>query len=76
MYRISYKPLAQTLTDRKWNKGDLQKATGLSSATIAKISKNESVTMNVIGRICEALKCSISGVVEIIDDSSTEDHDV
>ena len=66
MYTISYDPLAKTLIDRKMNKGDLQKKTGLSSTTIAKISKNESVTMDVIGRICEALECPIYDVVEIL----------
>ena len=66
MYRISYDPLLKTLVDKKMSKGDLQKLTKLSSATIAKISKNESVTMDVIGRICEALKCSVVDVVEVL----------
>lgn len=65
MYKISYDPLWKTLVDKRWNKVDLQKATKLSSATIAKLTNGESVTMDVIGRICEALECPVYDVVEI-----------
>lgn len=66
MYTISYDPLWKTLVDKKMNKVDLQKKTQLSSATIAKLTKGESVTLDVIGRICEALECPIYDVVEIL----------
>lgn len=65
MYTISYDPLWKTLVDRKMGKTDLQKLTKLSSTTIAKLSKGESVTLDVIGRICEELKVSVQDVVEI-----------
>lgn len=65
MYTISYDPLWKTLVDKHWNKVDLQKSTKLSSATIAKMTNGESVTLDVIGRICEALECPIYDVVEI-----------
>ena len=45
------------------NKGDLQKLTGLSSSTIAKLSKNEVVKLDVVDRICETLKVPIYDVV-------------
>ena len=48
------------------NKGDLQKLTGLSSSTIAKLSKNEVVKLDVVDRICEALTVPISDVVEVV----------
>ena len=65
MYTIYYDPLWKTLVDKKMNKVDLQKSTKLSSATIAKMTNGESVTLDVIGRICEALECPINDVVEI-----------
>lgn len=61
---IIYNPLWATLKARKMNKGDVQKLTGLSSATIAKLSKNESVSLDVVDRICEALQVPIYDVVE------------
>ena len=62
---ITFDPLWRTLKSKEMNKGDLQKLTGLSSATIAKLTNGESVTMDVIGRICEALECPVYDVVEI-----------
>ena len=52
------------------NKGDLQKLTRLSSATIAKLSKNESVTLDVVDRIASILQVPIYDVVEILPDDS------
>lgn len=63
---ISFDPLWRTLKAKYMNKGDLQKLTGLSSATIAKLSKNESITLEGVDRIAVALKVPIYDVVEII----------
>ena len=63
---IKFDPLWQTLRMKDMNKSDLQKLTGLSSATIAKIGKNESVTLDVVDRIATALEVPIYDVVEVI----------
>ncbi len=62
---ISFDPLWATLKVKGLNKGELQKLTGFSSSTIAKLSKNEVVKLDIVERICEKLDCSISDVVEI-----------
>lgn len=62
---ITFNPLWETLREKDMNKEDLRKATGLSSSTMAKLSKNESVMLDVVDRICEALNCSVSSVIEI-----------
>ncbi len=68
---ITFDPLWNTLKNRKMNKSDLQKITGLSSATIAKLSKSDaSIMLDVVDRIAEALQVSISDVVEVIDYAS------
>ena len=67
---IRYDPLWQTLKAKGMNKGDLQKITGLSSTTIAKIGKNESVTLDVVDRICNALAVPIYDVVESVEEES------
>lgn len=64
-YTISYDPLWKTLIDKKLTKTELAKRIGLSKATMAKMGKNEMVTLDVIGRTCAELQISISGVVEI-----------
>ncbi|NMA50020.1 MAG: helix-turn-helix transcriptional regulator [Tissierellia bacterium] len=61
---FSYNRLWKLLIDKKMNKTELQKAVGLSPTTIAKLSKDENVSMEVLGRICENLKCDIADIVE------------
>lgn len=65
---ISFDPLWRTLKAKGLNKGELQKLTGMSSSTIAKLSKNEVVKLDVVDRICQELKVPIYDVVEIIQD--------
>lgn len=62
---ISFDPLWATLKAKGMNKGELQKLTGLSSSTMAKLSKNEVVKLDVVDRICEKLEVPIYDVVEI-----------
>ena len=66
---ITFDSLWRTLKSKEMNKGDLQKLTGLSSSTIAKIGKNESVARDVVDRIATALKVPIEDVVESIKES-------
>jgi hypothetical protein cresD4_04955 len=63
---VSYKPLWKTLIDRDMTKQDLRKATGLSSATIAKMGRDETVTTQVLARICGALECQMADIVEVL----------
>ena len=62
---ISFDPLWVTLKTKGLNKGELQKLTGFSSSTIAKLSKNEVVKFDIVERICEKLDVPIEDVVEI-----------
>ncbi|MDQ0268665.1 helix-turn-helix domain-containing protein [Cytobacillus purgationiresistens] len=60
---ISYAPLMSTLHKLKMTKSDLQESIGVSSATIAKLSKDEPVSLKVIDYICEKLNCKIEDVI-------------
>ena len=62
---ITFDPLWKLLIDRKMSKNELAKVTGLSKSTIAKMTNGESVTLEVVARICDHLRCSLSDVVEI-----------
>lgn len=63
---ISYAPLWKTLIDKGINKTDLCQSIGISTATIAKMSKNKIVSLGVIVRICESLNCRIEDICEVI----------
>lgn len=63
---ISYNKLWKLLIDKQMNKKDLMKATGISSSSIAKLTKGQNVTTDVLCKICEALDCDFKDIMEYI----------
>ena len=64
--RISYRPLWIKLAEREMTKKQLREASGISTASLAKLGKDENVTTDVLLRICEALNCNINEIVETV----------
>ena len=62
---ITYNKLWKLLIDRNMKKKNLQKASGVSAASIAKLGRNGNVTVEVLVKICQALKCDIGDICEI-----------
>ena len=56
---VSYDKLWKLLIDKKMNKTQMRLATGISSSTLAKLSKEEPVTLEVLEKICNELHCNI-----------------
>lgn len=67
---VSYKKLWKILIDKEMKKKDLQVATGISWATVTKLSKGEPVSMEVLMKICKTLNCNIGDVVDFINTDS------
>jgi len=63
---VSYKKLWHLLIDRDMKKQDLQKLSGLSPASMAKLSKGDTVTTDTLVKVCKALGCDISDIVEVL----------
>lgn len=63
--QISYNKLWKLLIDRGMKKKELQKASGVSAASIAKLGRNGNITTEVLLKICIALDCDISDIMEI-----------
>lgn len=61
---FSYKPLLKLLIDKEMTKTQLREHLGISMATLAKISKDEYVSMKVLDDICNLLNCKIEDVIE------------
>ena len=61
---ISYKPLFKLLLEKDMTKTQLREAVGFSTSTLAKMSKNEYVSLEIIDNICLYLDCKIEDVVE------------
>lgn len=66
---ISYKKLWKLLIDKDMKKKDLREAAGISTASMAKLGKNENVNTEILVKICKALKCDISDIMEIVDEN-------
>lgn len=67
---VSYKRLWKLLIDRDMKKKDLRALTGISSASMAKLAKNENVTTDVLVRICTALGCEFQDIMELTTDDA------
>ena len=69
---ISYNKLWKLLIDKNLNKQKLRELSSVSSASIAKLGKGENITTEVLLRICVALNCDISDIMEIVKDNVDE----
>lgn len=67
--KISYKKLWKLLIDKEMMKKDLAEKANISSASIAKLGRNENVNMDILLRICEALECDVSDIMEVVEDT-------
>jgi DNA-binding Xre family transcriptional regulator len=62
---ISYKKLWKLLIDRDLKKKDLPGLAGISSASVTKLGKNENMHTEILEKICTALRCDISDIMEM-----------
>jgi len=69
---VSYNKLWKLLIDQGLKKMELKEKTGISNSTLAKLSKNQPVAMNVLEKICAVLGCQIGDMVEYIPDGKTK----
>lgn len=65
---VSYKKLWKILIDKDMKKKDLREATGMSTTSLAKLSKNENINTEILVKICKVLECDIGDIMEVIDD--------
>lgn len=63
---ISYKKLWKILIDKDMKKKDLQASAGISWASVTKLSKGETVSMEVLMKVCKALNCDIGDIMKLI----------
>lgn len=63
---VSYKKLWKMMIDKGINKSELRSLTGIGTNTMAKLSKNQPVSMDVLLKICSKLDCDIADICEFI----------
>lgn len=63
--KISYNNLWKLLIDKNMTRNDLREASGVSTATIAKLGRGDNVTTAVLVKICDALDCELDEIMEL-----------
>lgn len=66
MIQINYDGLWKILIDHNMKKKDLHNELNIGTGTIAKMSKGEPVSMEVLAKICYAFKCNIEDIVRFV----------
>ena len=63
---VCYNNLWKLLIDKNMNKTDLKEASGVSFNVMARMGKNETISIESIEKICYALSCDIGDIMEIV----------
>lgn len=74
--RVNYDRLWKLLIDKKMKRTDLIAQAQISSNVVAKMGKEESVSMESIGKICALFHCSVDDILEFIPDAEMERDEV
>ena len=61
---VNYNKLWKLLIDKGMTKTDLRLKTDMSTSTLAKMSKNEIVSMDIMLRICDVLECNVGDIMD------------
>ena len=69
---VSYDKLWKLLIDKKMNRSALKDMAGISFNVLAKLGKEEPVSLDSLNKICKALKCDIGDIMEFTDDISLD----
>jgi DNA (cytosine-5)-methyltransferase 1 len=67
-HMVSYNRLWHKLLDLKMNKTELRAASGISTSTLAKLGKNEIVSLEVLEKICETLNCDLGDIASFVEE--------
>lgn len=66
---VCYNKLFKMLIDRGMKKTEFRKEIGISEGTLAKLSHNENVSMDVIVKICRKMDCTVDDILDIVSNS-------
>jgi DNA-binding Xre family transcriptional regulator len=66
--KVSYNKLWKLLIDKKMTRTDMKNRSRISTASLAKLGKGENITTAILVKICEALDCDITEIMELVDE--------
>lgn len=72
---VSYKKLWKLLIDKDMKKKDLISAAQISATSVAKLTRGENIQTDILVKICNALHCDFSDIMEISPEGKEQEHD-
>ena len=63
---LSYNKLWKLLIDKRMTKTEMRLKADISTTTLAKLGKNETVSMEVLLKICKVLECNVGDIMDVI----------
>ena len=69
---VSYNRLWKMLIDKNMKRIEMQYLTGISGNILARMGKNQYVSMETIEKICKKLDCTVDEMMEFTDDEEQE----
>ena len=64
---ICYNKLWKMLIDRDMSRTEMRLKAGISTKTLAKLGKNENVNTEILVKICQALRCNVDEIMDIVE---------
>jgi DNA-binding Xre family transcriptional regulator len=71
--KVSYKKLWKLLIDKEMKRKELSRLAGIGASTLTKMWKGETVNLEILVRICNAMNCDLHDVVELVPDEDKTD---
>ncbi len=69
---VSYKKLWKLLIDRDMTRTQMRKEAGITTGALAKLGRNENVNTEVLVKICKALHCDLTDIMELVEEEAVE----
>ena len=72
---LSYNKLWKLLIDKGMTKTEMRLKADISTTTLAKLGKNETVSMEVLLKICKVLECNVGNIMDVINEETTDGNE-
>ena len=73
--KLSYNKLWKLLIDKGMTKTEMRLKADISTTTLAKLGKNETVSMEVLIKICKVLECNVGDIMDVINEETEDDNE-
>ena len=72
---LSYNKLWKLLIDKGMTKTEMRLKADISTTTLAKLGKNETVSMEVLLKICKVLNCNVGDILDVINEEKQDGNE-